>query len=204
MHALHLGYPLLSLPPGFAGGSKRILAPVAFTPIDLDAKAGAKPGVRLAARAEDEDRLVINPALLAWLERTLGERLDLPAGAAADVVEDDADAAAAEKGSEAPDAPPVAEIVALVRAVADALGMEDDQLGGWSGEEPAAAVDGLAACPPTDELPREPAIVNAAVLGLFPAGNQGLLRDTREMIEAGGTAEAGSLGRRLPLPVHPL
>ncbi len=90
--------------------------------------------------------------------------------------------------------PPVAEIVALVRAVADALGLEDDALAGWAGEEPAAAIEALGACPPTEKLPAGPAIVNAAVLGLFPAGNQGLLRDTREMIDgrAAGEEPAGS------------
>ena len=201
VHALHLGYPLLSLPPGFAGGGKRILAPIAFTPIDLDAKAGVKPGVRLRAHAEDEDRLVVNPALLAWIERTLGERLDL---AAAGVLPEEVGAEPADPPAPGADAvpvdaepammPPVAEIVALVRAVADALGLEDDALAGWAGEEPAAAIEALGACPPTQKLPAGPAIVNAAVLGLFPAGNQGLLRDTREMIDgrAAGEEPAGS------------
>ncbi|BAM04416.1 hypothetical protein PSMK_22570 [Phycisphaera mikurensis NBRC 102666] len=189
VHALHLGYPLLSLPPGFAGGSKRILAPIAFTPIELEAKSGVKPGVRLAARADDEDRLVINPALLAWLERTLGERLDLAAAGVLDEepggAEPDPEAAERAAAAAPGPMPPVAEIVALVRAVADALGLEDDALAGWAGEAPADAIAALGACPPTERLPREPALVNAAVLGLFPAGNQGLLRDTREMIEDG-------------------
>lgn len=211
VHALHLGYPLLSLPPGFAGGGKRILAPIAFSPIDLDASAGARPGVRLRAQAEDEDRLVINPALLAWIERTLGKRLDLAAAGVLDDRDDAEDpndaaaaAAAASSPSEAEQAaaseapslaavPPVVEIAALVRAVADALDLPDSALAGWAGEAPGDAVDALGACPRTEQLPAEPAIVNAAVLGLFPAGNQGLLRDTREMIEAGapgGLAQA--------------
>ena len=196
VHALHLGYPLLSLPPGFAGGSKRILAPVAFTPIELDAKPGVKPGVRLSAKGEDEDRLVVNPALLAWLERTLGERLDLAAAGVLQEEEEepgeDAEAAEARVTAAPGPAPPVAEIAALVRAVADALGLGDEVLGGWAGEAPGDAVDALGPCPPTEELPKEPAIVNAAVLGLFPAGNQGLLRDTREMIESG--APGGLVG----------
>ena len=205
VHALHLGYPLLSLPPGFAGGGKRILAPVAFTPIELDAKPGVKPGVRLRAQGEDEDRLVVNPALLAWLERTLGERLDLAAAGLMDPEDppeapeapetseprEEAAAGADRPAAEPVAAPPVVEIAALVRAVADALGMPDDALGGWAGEAPGDAVDALGACPPTERLPKEPAVVNAAVLGLFPAGNQGLLRDTREMIEAGASGGSG-------------
>ena len=48
VHALSIGFPILSLPPGsFAGGArgstKRILAPIAFIPVNVILKRGATP-----------------------------------------------------------------------------------------------------------------------------------------------------------------
>jgi hypothetical protein len=78
VHALSIGFPLLSLPPGsFAGGSrnstKRILAPIAFIPVTLILKGGATPSVDLACRGEGADRVTPNTALLSWIEQQTGK-----------------------------------------------------------------------------------------------------------------------------------
>src|SRR5687768_13377227 len=79
VHVLHVGFPLLSLPPGsFAGArsggfaTRRVLAPVAFVPVSVTVKRGATQGVELACKGEGTDRVVPNTALLAWLEQQTG------------------------------------------------------------------------------------------------------------------------------------
>ncbi|MEM6552487.1 MAG: AAA domain-containing protein [Planctomycetota bacterium] len=208
VHALALGYPLLSLPPGTAGGTRRLLAPIALIPVDLTVNTSARPGLTLDTQATGADRLQPNHALLAWIERETGQPLPgLP-----DLPEDDE----AEH--------PWEEVAALLHAVTQALDIPfdlDDFLArspriesvGPSDEDPESDSSGsnstkpqqgdaasaaletdqnptpdwsnppLAPCPSTEDLPDTPAIVPAAVLGLFPASNQGLLRDTRTLIE---------------------
>ncbi len=76
---LHVGFPLLNLPPdskdkrGFAG-TRRILAPIAFIPVRLTLKKGRTPGVELEAATDGVDRVMPNTALLAWVERQTGKR----------------------------------------------------------------------------------------------------------------------------------
>ncbi|HEX8912255.1 MAG TPA: AAA domain-containing protein, partial [Humisphaera sp.] len=79
VHALYVGFPLLSLPPTFAGGtggggrqSRRVLAPVAFVPVSLALRRGTARGVEIACRGEGIDLVQPNTALLAWLERQTG------------------------------------------------------------------------------------------------------------------------------------
>src|SRR5437016_1280262 len=53
VHALNLGFPIISLPPGTFGarsgvGSRRVLAPIAFIPMTIVVKAGSKQAVDLA------------------------------------------------------------------------------------------------------------------------------------------------------------
>src|SRR3954468_12201314 len=80
VHALNLGFPLLSLPPATFGGrfgvapSRRVLAPIAFLPLTLTVKSGAKEAIELARR-EGSDIIVPNIALLAWLEQQTGKSL---------------------------------------------------------------------------------------------------------------------------------
>lgn len=77
VHVLNVGFPLLSLPPGTfgasaSGGTRRILAPVAFIPITLTIKRGSVPSVEIACRGEGIDLVTPNAALLAWVEQQTG------------------------------------------------------------------------------------------------------------------------------------
>ena len=155
VHALSLGFPLLSLPPGSTGGgTRRILAPVAFVPVSLEVATAGKPGLRLACRGEGVDLVTPNPALMAWFERETGQPFE-------ELFEDEEGAA------------PWREIGELVRVVAERLELP------YAFAEPQA----LQAVPRADDLGTQPALLESAVLGLFPASNQGLLRDTRDMLE---------------------
>jgi hypothetical protein len=161
VHALNLGYPILSVPPGVGGGTRRILAPVAFIPVSLTVKAGGRPGIELACRGEGEDRVKPNPALMAWLERETGEALP------DDLFGD-------EEGAE-----PWKEIDQLVAAVTRMLDLPELH-------RPELADPGavrLRATPRAEALASEIELLESAVLGLFPTSNQGLLRDTREMMK---------------------
>ncbi len=79
-HALHVGFPVLHLPPGSgavkgAGQSRRVLAPIAFIPISLLLKQGRAPGVELSSAGEGIDKVMPNTALLVWLEQMTGKKL---------------------------------------------------------------------------------------------------------------------------------
>ncbi|MEA2734317.1 MAG: hypothetical protein QOE14_768, partial [Humisphaera sp.] len=165
VHALNLGFPLLSLPPGTFGGrfgippSRRVLAPIAFVPLTMTVKNGAQGAVELQRR-EGTDIIIPNQALIAWLEKETGKPLS--------------DLIAAERGADG-----WRDVIELVRALAELVEMPIPQL-----LKAAPSLAGqpfeLAATPKTDEE-THPSILPAAVLGLFPASNQGLLRDMREM-----------------------
>lgn len=73
VHALYVGYPLLSMPPGATGGSRRVLAPIAFIPVTLTVKTGHKAGVELSCYGEGSDLVIPNQALMAYLERQTGK-----------------------------------------------------------------------------------------------------------------------------------
>ncbi len=169
--ALNLGFPLLSLPPGTFGGrfgmppSRRVLAPIAFIPLTLTVKTGAQQAVEMARR-EGADIVIPNQALLAWLEKETGKPLhDLINAERASSGSDDA----------------WTEIMNLVRALAELVEMPvPDALQ----IERMPTKFELEATPKTDE-DTLPSILPAAVLGLYPASNQGLLRDVREMIAGG-------------------
>ncbi|MEM1446531.1 MAG: AAA domain-containing protein [Planctomycetota bacterium] len=185
VHALNVGYPLLSVPPG-TFGTGRLLAPVAFVPIRLTLKAGGRPGLELECFAADADRVVPNPALMAWIARNAGVE------APEDLFSDDA-------GDQ-----PWTEIQTLIDFVAKALELENvdpwsfvppdhrpkpnaeeqsDEASDLQEDQPPNPLT-LQACPNADGLPDAPAVLPIAVLGLFPAGNQGLIRDTRAMLDA--------------------
>lgn len=180
---LNIGYPLLSLPPGSVGGSSgRILAPIAFVPVSLEVSTGRKAGLTVTRRADGLDMVTPNPALLAWLERETGNAPEV------DALFND------EEGED-----PWREIAELVRLVAGMLDIEaPPELSAWVAEattppgadesstsspKPQAPSPPLTRTPDTDALPNTAAIVPGAVLGMFPMSNQGLLRDTRKMIE---------------------
>ena len=82
VHVLHVGFPLLSLPPGSvgslksaAGSTKRLLAPIAFIPVSLELRAGLNPVVAIEGLQAGGDFLVPNEALFAWLERQTGQQI---------------------------------------------------------------------------------------------------------------------------------
>jgi hypothetical protein len=161
-YVLNLGYPLISLPPGASGkpqGTRRVLAPIAFIPVSVTLKQGTYPAVAVECKSDEVDRIVPNDALLAWIEQNTGHK-------AADLFHD-------EEGAN-----PWRELAGLVRHAAAALKLEvpalfqTDVLPGAIPLEPAPKADDSTT----------PAILSAAVLGLFPMANQGLLRDTQAMV----------------------
>ncbi len=135
VHALSIGFPLLSLPPGSFGGgarpgTKRILAPIAFIPVTLTLKGGATPSVEIACHNEGADRVRANPALLSWLEQQTGNPMNT------ELFED-------EEGSD-----PWREITQLVEHAAIAAGVEIPEIfkllmpsPGSSGEEECSTPD---------------------------------------------------------------
>jgi hypothetical protein len=174
VQVLNIGFPLLSLAAGAASGvrrggtSRRIIAPVAFIPVNVAIKSGAAPGVHIACKGEGVDRVTPNTALLAWLERQTGKP------AAGELFAD-------EEGSN-----PWREISELVRHVCTTLEMSPPE----AFTSPTALETlALKAAPRADELEERPAIISSAVLGLFPMANQGLLRDMQAM--AGGEPVSG-------------
>ena len=167
-NALYLGYPLLHVPAGIAaigGASPRILAPVALLPVGLVVKRGAKSSVTLAGKGAGVDKVIANFPLLAWLEQQTGR--------------DTSELFVDEDGSQ-----PWREINELVKLLAECLHVAIPP--------EFNAAGGLEAVPGTEALPDEPRFLNAAVLGLFPLSNQGLLRDLKAMVRGenlSGTVE---------------
>lgn len=153
--ALFLGLPLLNLPADTSllgtRSTKRILAPIAFLPLRITVQATRPATVLLEASGDGSDLLVPNAALLAWVERTTGKDL--------------AELFADEEGTD-----PWRELNELVTAVTKALGVPN---------APAFSADSMFVPTPRSDAEdaKQPAVVNSAVIGLFPAANQGLLRD---------------------------
>ena len=170
--SLAIGYPLLSLPPSArlsgSGVGRRVLAPIAFIPVNLSLAAGGGGGrVELACRGEGAGRVVPNDTLLLWLAGQCG--LD-----ATEEVElfDDPD------GTD-----PHRELDALVRHVAELVAAQD--VPDFTQDAELLVEAPTAAEADEDGKPR---ILRSAVLGLFPASNQGLLRDAQAMV-AGGVGD---------------
>jgi hypothetical protein len=163
VHVLHIGYPLLSLPPGALGLARgfgrRILAPLAFISVTLTVRGGSPPAVVLECKGQGEDLVVPNAALLAWLEQQSGkEAADLPSD---------------ETGEH-----PWDEIAAIVKRVAALVG---------AAVPPAFAAEKitpppLCPAPRSEEDNAKATIIPSAILGLFPMANQGLLRDMQALV----------------------
>src|SRR4029079_8570401 len=155
------------LPPGTFGGrfgvapSRRVLAPIAFIPLTLTVKTGAQQAVELSRR-EGADIVVPNQALLAWLEKETGKPLT--------------DILNAERTDNA-----WKDIIDLVNALAELVEMSVPDALKVDALPGEFALEGT---PKTDE-DTLPSILPAAVIGPYPASNQGLLRDVREMIAGG-------------------
>ncbi|MCX5691012.1 MAG: DUF4011 domain-containing protein, partial [Planctomycetota bacterium] len=111
---LHLGFPLVSIPPGVPGpdgspSTRRILAPICFLPISIGLRSGSKAVVEFSCSYDDIDRVQPNEALLAWIEQCTGKRPEL--------------AFLDEEGTQ-----PWKEICSLVNAVAAALQLTPDPI----------------------------------------------------------------------------
>jgi hypothetical protein len=171
VHALFLGWPVLHLPPtglpsgggpgggrfGGSGGGKRVLAPLAFVPVEMTVAKGRVFTVELSAIGEGAELVVPNSALLAWIERQTGR----PCG----------EMFADEEGQD-----PYREINSIVSVVSEALGLATP-----AEIKPDSPV---TATPRTDDpADAEARIVPAAVLGLFPHANQSLIRDTQAIAD---------------------
>jgi hypothetical protein len=159
---LFLGYPLLSIPPrsserGRGGATRRVLAPIAFIPVQLTVKKGRAASVEIASCAQGIDRVMPNQALLAWAEQQSGRKLR--------------DQFADEEGAE-----PWREVNELTAAVCRALELPaPPPLGPQSALSPAPRADA--------EEAQEPRVLCSAVLGLFPLSNQSLVRDLEALAE---------------------
>jgi hypothetical protein len=164
VQALYVGFPLLQLPPDSRNsaargrfGTKRILAPVAFVPVQLSVKATRPLSLMLETAGDGVDLVVPNAALLAWVQQVTGKKIG--------AVDGD------EEGKE-----PWREINDLVAAVCAALELAVPDAGlETSSLSPTPRAD--------DERGKQAGIVASAVLGLFPAANQGLLNDLEALVE---------------------
>jgi hypothetical protein len=158
-HSLFLGFPVLSLPAaddhrGFR--SNRVLAPVAFVPVNLRVRRSAGAGMSLEVVGTGADLVQPNPGLLAWIEQQTGTNTE---GLFAD-----------EAGEE-----PWREIAEVLSLLIKAANLKADST--------FLAETQLQPVPRTEDLPTTPALLPSAVLGLFPLVNPGLLRDTKWMME---------------------
>ncbi|WNZ62815.1 DUF4011 domain-containing protein [Myxococcus sp. MxC21-1] len=159
-HVLHVGFPLLHLPPGAKDkrgfGTRRILAPIAFIPVRLTLKKGRVPSVELEGAEAGVDRVAPNTALLAWLEQQTGQRLG--------------DLFADEAGED-----PWRELNELVAAVCKAMELP--------APAPFTPETLLAPIPRGDDAQPQAAILPSAVLGLYPLSNQSLVDDMRALLD---------------------
>ena len=202
VHVLHVGFPLLSVPPtasgglkAFSSGGKRLLAPIAFISVSLEVRAGLQPVISIDGLNDGADALVPNEALFAWLERQTGQTLLTDVGGTAAVESSPTPAVLPENTSTEEgdtertntkdDVSPSRttssedlweELNTLVSRVARLLQLPECPLGD-------ASLSNLRAAPRTDEENPRAEIVVAAVLGLFPMNKQGLLRDMQAMVE---------------------
>jgi hypothetical protein len=209
-HVLYVGFPLLNLPPGSAGlsaaagrGTRRILAPVAFIPVSISVRGTATPELEVSVKADEVDRLAPNTALLAWLERqtgrSLAEKEDESNGRGAwptlcGLVRQVADVLnltipelfAQENGNL--QTPPAPASLSDEPAPDGPSGPVEASNGSTEGEGTPSVPDQgdvpedwmLSSCLRSDD--GEASIELAAVLGLFPLNNQGLLRDLQALV----------------------
>jgi DNA replication protein DnaC len=180
VYVLNVGFPLLHLPKHTNDGGPRVLAPLAFIPVQLTVSNGAKPVIELACRYTGEDRLVPNESLFAWIERQTGK-------SAEELFTD-------EEGVD-----PWRELLDITKYVCQALELD---LPSWANPEEAgsensqdeatdpsewvarAIEEEFCRAPTRDDDTSVRELRAAAVLGLFPMSNQSLLRDTQEMTTA--------------------
>jgi hypothetical protein len=170
-NALYIGYPLISIPPGadaLGESTARGFAPLTLIPIELTVKRGASHSIELTAKGAGVDLVIANFPLLAWLEQQTGR--------------DTSELYTDDDGSQ-----PWREINEIAKLLADGLG---------TAVPPEFTAERLLdSVPRLDQLPKELTFLNAAVIGLFPLSNQGLLRDMKAMV--GGESLTGPVGNFL-------
>lgn len=200
VHVLHVGFPLLSLPASGAasaklgsGGSKRLLAPIAFISVSLEMRAGPNLVVAIEGLHDGAQFLVPNEALFAWLERQTGQsvlpdlmdttqNVESVHETLSDEAADGAGREPDQNDSTGPSAyvaslDPWVEVNDLIRRVTTALHLPACELTHGSILE-------MCPAPRGDDESSQAEIVPAAVLGLFPMNNQNLLRDMQAMVAA--------------------
>lgn len=184
VHVLHVGFPLLSLPPGVAGAlksspgaTKRLLAPIAFIPVSLEMRSGPQPVVGVAGLNDGADFLVPNEALFAWLERQTGQAIRPESSSTIPDAPSDTSSDTEDRSSNPAVHDPWQEVNDLVARIAKLLHLPSMTFSPESLTE-------LRAAPRVDDENGRAEIVPAAVLGLFPMNNQSLLRDMQEMTAA--------------------
>jgi hypothetical protein len=200
VNVLSIGFPLLQLPPGAlgarAGTGRKVLAPVAFIPVNVTLKRGVASSIELRCHGEGVDLVTPNVALLAWLQQQLKSPRD-------------ADLFADAEGEN-----PWGEIATIVRYVAGALEID---LPDFFKQLPCPA-SGKVASPGADATPSDPPpslplipapragdeqakpqILLSAVLGLYPLANQGLIEDMEAL--AGGERVSGPIESFIKLGV---
>lgn len=165
VHVLSVGFPILSIPPGAWSGrggatTRRILAPIAFIPVNLKLVGGGRPSLEVECREDEVDRVTANAALFAWLEQQTGKVVG-------ELFRD-------EEGSD-----PWRELGDLVQRVATLLNIEAPAA--LRGEPPGEDWQ-LLACPRADDDVTKLEILSSAVLGLYPMSNQALIRDTQALL----------------------
>ena len=202
VHALNIGFPLLSLPPNsFAskqgGLSRRIVAPIAFIPVSLTVKQGATRSIELKCAGDGTDLVVPNTALLAWIEQQTGK---LPEELFADEQGEDPWREIRELVAHVSGVIeiPASDMLAMLDAMRAPVGSAPRTDAQVPKEGPQCGPYKLQAAPRADESDEAPAILPCAILGLFPLANQGLLRDVQAM--AGGEAIDGPVESFIKLP----
>jgi hypothetical protein len=200
VNVLSIGFPLLQLPPGALGAraatGRKVLAPVAFIPVNVTLKRDVASSIELRCHGEGVDLVTPNVALLAWLQQQLKSPRD-------------ADLFADAEGEN-----PWGEIATIVRYVAGALEID---LPDFFKQLPCPA-SGKVASPGADATPSDPPpslplvpapragdeqakpqILLSAVLGLYPLANQGLIEDMEAL--AGGERVSGPIESFIKLGV---
>ncbi len=178
VHALALGFPLLTMPPGTLGKemSRRVIAPIAFIPVEVTVTRGVNTTVEISCFGDGVDRVVPNVALFAWLEQLTGKK-DLMRA-----FED-------ETGNK-----PLREIIMLAAAAAKCLEITlPDFVPPGHDQMPAPEAPDLQlpdtfkleVSPKSDADKDKAQILSSAVLGLFPMTNQGLIQDMKAFVENG-------------------
>jgi precorrin-3B methylase len=154
------------------------MAPVAFIAVNISVRHGTNGSVTLEARNDNSELVLPNIAALTWLSRLSGVALK----------EIDEDSAGKHPWDELAQTTaevcrmvniPVPEVFATGMAMSEGLELE-----------PA---------PRADEDGEQAKIVPAAVLGLYPMANQGLIRDTQALID--GEAYSGPIESFLKVDV---